>query len=167
MSSVQTIVTQPAVRQGGHGRNTPSTECNIDATAEVKQIVQKVLLSSQKRRRRSVLARLSSKLPRKKRHAGPASEAPTPPGSVGSDSVVIATEDMNPETLSLPPTSASLSSSPSNNGQTKEASKEAKEAEKGQPETKGWLYKWTNYIKVCLFSLSCDLSSAKLDFPLF
>jgi len=54
---------------------------------------------------------------------------------------------MNPETLSLPPTSASLSSSPSNNGQTKEASKEAKEADKGQPETKGWLYKWTNYIK--------------------
>lgn len=149
MTSVQTIVTQPAVRQAGHGRNTPSTECNIDATAElegVKQIVQKVLLSSQKRR--SVLARLSSKLPRKKRHAGPASEAPTPPGSVGSDSVVIATEDMNPETLSLPPTSASLSSSPSNNGQTKEASKEAKEADKGQPETKGWLYKWTNYIKV-------------------
>ena len=150
MTSVQTIVSPPAVRQHGHGRNTPCVECNIDATAElegVKQIVQKVLLSSQKRR--SVLARLSFKLPRKKRHAGAAgSEAPTPPGSVVSDSVVIATEDMNPETLSLPPNSASLSSSPSNNGQTKEASKEA---EKGQPETKGWLYKWTNYIKVRFF----------------
>ena len=157
MTSVQTIVSQPAVRRAGHGRNTPCVECNIDATAElegVKQIVQKVLLSSQKRRRRSVLARLSFKLPRKKRHAGAAgSEAPTPPGSVVSDSVVIATEDMNPETLSLPPNSASLSSSPSNNGQTKEASKEAKEAEKGQPETKGWLYKWTNYIKVRFFVL--------------
>ena len=146
MTSVETIVRESAVGQVGHGTKTPCLECNIEANAElegVKQIVQKVLLSSQKRR--SVLARLSSKLPRKKRNAATASEAPTPPGSVGSDSVVVATEDMNPETLSLPPTSASLSSSPSNNGQTKEASKEA---EKGQPETKGWLYKWTNYIKV-------------------
>ena len=72
-----------------------------------------------------------------------------------------ATEDMNPETLSLPPSASSASNSPTastaaagasaapsaaSGGTPMAASKDTKDT-KEPPETKGWLYKWTNYIK--------------------
>ena len=97
------------------------------------------------------------RLPRKKHTR---SLAATPP-LLRSDSAVAATEDMNPETLSLPPSASSASNSPTastaaagastapsaaSGGTPMAASKDTKDS-KEPPETKGWLYKWTNYIK--------------------
>ena len=61
--------------------------------------------------------------------------------------------NMNPETLSLPPSACSASNSPtasvaaSGNNMSKETPPAASSKDKEPPETKGWLYKWTNYIK--------------------
>ena len=57
-----------------------------------------------------------------------------------------ATEDMNPETLSLPTNPSSTSSSPLNTLTGPNTAKDRDPAS-NSPETKGWLYKWTNYIK--------------------
>ena len=63
---------------------------------------------------------------------------------------------MNPETLSLPtPNHSSTSSSPLNsNPAPKDRDRDRDPKDRGDasdsknsPETKGWLYKWTNYIK--------------------
>ena len=74
----------------------------------------------------------------------------TPPLGATSE----ATEEMNPETLSLPtPNHSSTSSSPLNsNPAPKDRDRDPKDRgdasdSKNSPETKGWLYKWTNYIK--------------------
>ena len=62
-----------------------------------------------------------------------------------------ATEEMNPETLSLPTPNHSTSSSPlnSNSAPKDHDPKDLGDGSdsKNSPETKGWLYKWTNYIK--------------------
>ena len=63
-----------------------------------------------------------------------------------------ATEEMNPETFSLPTqnhSSTSLSPLNSNPAPKDRDPKDRGDASdsKNSPETKGWLYKWTNYIK--------------------
>ena len=80
----------------------------------------------------------------------------TPPLGATSE----ATEEMNPETLSLPtPNHSSTSSSPLNSNavpapkdRDRDRDRDPKDRgdasdSKNSPETKGWLYKWTNYIK--------------------